>query len=240
VNASYPPGAKSNRTPLAAAAVAAAHRPGFGGRCVGQPGAVVSTRHQYDHLASLYLPIGLGVFALVVVAFLACLWRYRAGARPAASQRSEARLAEGAWIAVVAAVVGVLLIATLRVESRVDARSATPALAVEVTAAKWDWRFAYAGGTALQGEVVVPAGRTVRFAARSVDVLHDFWIPDVRFQRQVWPQHVERFDLVFPHAGTYQGLCAWFCGLHHQNMHFTVRALAPDAYAAWAAEHAAR
>jgi cytochrome c oxidase subunit 2 len=201
---------------------------------------VSGTRHEYDDLASLYLPIALVVFGLVVAAFVFCLWRYRAGRNGTTSDRSEGNLAEGTFIAVVAVIVVVLLVATLRTESRVDARAAAPALSVQVVAAKWNWQFAYAGGTRLRGEVVVPVGRTVRFAARSVDVLHDFWVPDVRFQRQVWPKHVERFDLVFDHAGTYQGLCAWFCGLHHQNMNFTVRALDAGAYAAWAAGHGVR
>jgi cytochrome c oxidase subunit 2 len=206
----------------------------------GQVRAVVRSRHQYDGLASLYLPIGLGVFALVVVLFVVFLWRYRASARPEADRRSRSNVAEGAWIAVVAAIVAVLLVATLHTEQRVDARAPDPALSVEVIAAKWDWHFAYAGGTILRNEAVVPAGRTIRFAVRSLDVLHGFWIPDVRFQRDVWPEHVERFDLVFDHAGTYPGVCAWFCGLRHQNMHFVVRALEPAAFATWAAEHAAR
>jgi cytochrome c oxidase subunit 2 len=201
---------------------------------------VTSTRHEYDSLAGLYLPIALAVFAVVVTAFAVCLWRYRASARDAPGERSEGNLAEGSWIALVAAIVVVLLVATLRTESRVDAHADDPALTVHVTAAKWEWRFSYASGPTLRDELVVPAGRSIDFDARSLDVLHDFWIPDLRFQRQVWPRHDERFSLVFEHPGTYQGLCAWFCGLRHQNMHFTVRALDADAYAAWAETHATR
>jgi cytochrome c oxidase subunit 2 len=200
---------------------------------------VVDTRRQYDGLASVYLPIALAVFVLIVVVFFAFLWRYRRERPGEPDSRDQHMPAEAAWIAIVAAVVVVLLVVTLRTENRVDARSADPALTVQVTAAKWVWRFGYADGTRLRDELVVPAGETVRFQARSLDVLHDFWVPDLRFQRQVWPKHREQFDLVFAHPGTYQGVCAWFCGLRHQNMHFHVRALAPDAFARWQAEQAA-
>src|SRR5437764_60526 len=83
-----------------------------------------------------------------------------------------------------------------RFEPREDALARAPALRVQVTAAQWEWRFAYGagGGRTSSNRVVVPAGRTVRFSARSVDVVHDFWVPDVRFQRQVYPAHVEDFD----------------------------------------------
>jgi cytochrome c oxidase subunit 2 len=194
---------------------------------------VVDTRHEYGRLADLYLVIGGVVFALVVAVFFLFLWRYRAGRRDTVDERAQHMPAEATWIAVVAVVVVVLLVATYQVEDRVDAVASNPALAVHVTAAKWDWTFRYADGRRLRGQLVVPAGRTIRFDAVSLDVLHDFWVPGVRFQRQVWPDHVERFDLVFAHPGRYQGLCAWFCGLYHQNMRFTVRALDPGAFARW-------
>ena len=71
-----------------------------------------------------------------------------------------------------------------------------------------------------------------RFAARSQDVLHDFWVPDVKFQRQVWPDHVEQWTLSFP-PGRHLGLCAWFCGLRHQNMRFVVQALPAQQFDDW-------
>ena len=195
----------------------------------------VSTRHEYDQLARLYAPIGVAVFVLVVATFFVFLWRYRAPREPGDAP-SEHRLLESAWIAVVAAIIVVLLVATLRTESRVDAVASRPALTVRVIAAKWNWTFAYPGGARSRNELVVPSGRTVRFDAISRDVLHDFWVPGLRFQRQVWPRHHEIFDLVFDHDGVVTGQCAWFCGLGHTSMRFTVRAVAPDVFDHWLRE----
>jgi cytochrome c oxidase subunit 2 len=199
---------------------------------------MTDTREQFDRLASLYLPIGLAVFVLVVGVFAVFLWRYRFNASP--DPRRQSVKAEVAWIAVLAVIVAVLVAATFHVQSRVDALagSTRPAVQIGVVAAKWDWTFDYANGATTRDVVVVPAGRPVGFSAVSIDVLHDFWVPDLRFQRQVWPDHRERFTLVFPHAGRYQGLCAWFCGLNHKDMRFEVRALAPPAFERWLARTA--
>ena len=81
--------------------------------------------------------------------------------------------------------------------------------------------------------LTVPAGRVIRFDGTSLDVIHDFWIPRLKYQHQVFPAHDESWDLTFPKPGVYPGLCAWFCGLYHQNMHFDVVAVPAQQFAAW-------
>jgi cytochrome c oxidase subunit 2 len=197
---------------------------------------VGDTRGQYADLARLYLPIAIAVFAVIALVLVSFLVRFRARRPGAPSRRHEHNAVEIGYVVVLAAIAAGLIAATFHTESKEDALAARPALRVDVIAAKWRWSFGYPGlGVSTRPTLVVPAGRTVQFAGRSLDVIHDFWVPDVRFQRQVFPDHVERWDLVFPHAGTYQGLCAWFCGLRHQDMRFEVRALAPAAFDAWVA-----
>jgi cytochrome c oxidase subunit 2 len=111
-----------------------------------------------------------------------------------------------------------------------------------VTAAKWRWRFDYPGGVSRVGGerripvLVVPAGRTVRFSLSSLDVVHAFWIPDLRFKRDATPGQTGVFDLRFPpgHA-TSVGECSEFCGLGHASMHFLVEAVPPAEFQAWLA-----
>jgi len=195
---------------------------------------VADTRDQYADLARLYLPIAIAVFGVIALAVVAFLARYRSGRPGAPSTKHEHNALEIGYVVVLAAIAAGLVVATFHSESKEDALAAKPAVRVDVTAAKWRWSFAYPSlGVPSRPALVVPAGRTVRFSGRSLDVIHDFWVPDVRFQRQVFPDHVERWDLVFPHPGSYQGLCAWFCGLGHQDMRFEVRALAPAAFEAW-------
>jgi len=211
-------------------------------------GAVVTTtRSQYDHVASIYLPIAVAVFALVALTLFWFLFRYRASRDPLRppGEKVEATRTEAAYAVVLALVTAFLVTVTFRTLTREDQVTAAvrPDVHVDVVGAQWSWRFVYRDRPGVQvvssaerhADFVVPAGRRVQITAWSQDVLHDFWIPDLRFQRQVWPDHRETFTLVFPHTGSFQGLCAWFCGLYHDRMDFTVRVLTPARYDAWLA-----
>jgi cytochrome c oxidase subunit 2 len=196
----------------------------------------VDTRDVYDGLAALYLPIAVVVFAAVSVALVWVVARGRAG-----GPDEHTRL-ELAYAAVLAAVVGVLLAATFRAVDRENARAAGPAEVIRVVAGKWDWRFEYprhgiaetgtaAGAPAM---LTVPAGREIEFRATSVDVVHGFWIPALKFQRQLIPGQTATFRLTFPRpAFTTSGTCSFFCGLEHARMRFTISVLSGADYDAW-------
>ena len=42
-------------------------------------------------------------------------------------------------------------------------------------------------GTVGRQPLVVPTGEAVRFNLTSTDVIHGFWVPEVRFKRDVLP-----------------------------------------------------
>jgi hypothetical protein len=87
-------------------------------------------------------------------------------------------------------VIVVLLVLTFGVQDRISAKTNRPGLRVNVTAAKWNWRFDYPaqgisqiGGDSRPTVLVVPSDTDVRFRMTSIDVIHSFWIPHVRFKR---------------------------------------------------------
>jgi cytochrome c oxidase subunit 2 len=201
----------------------------------------MDTRSLYDHLAGIYLPIAIAVFAVVAVVLFGFLFRYRARAGRPPGERHDNVPLEMAYAVGLVAITAFLVVKSFGTETKIDRISTAAAAAVhiDVTAAQWNWQFRYPGGLRITTsaesahDIVLPAGRRILFRGSSPDVLHDFWIPDLRFQRQVWPDHVETWGLVFPRPGRYQGVCAWFCGLGHDRMDFVVRAVAPAQYAAW-------
>jgi cytochrome c oxidase subunit 2 len=214
--------------------------------------ALSDTRTNYDGLAEIYLWVAGVVFAIVALAVLWIMVRYRASRAGEPSPVHDAQRTETAYAIGLVVVAAILIAITFSRQDRVD--DLTPAAAkdpgtvrVDVIGAQWQWRFRYPAQrpgqrvveqTAPEGtppELVVPVGRKVLFRGRSQDVLHDFWIPDLKFQRQVWPDHTERWALVFPHPGRYVGVCAWFCGLYHQNMHFVAYAMPGPAFDRWLA-----
>jgi cytochrome c oxidase subunit II len=204
---------------------------------------VTDTRHDYDALARLYLPIAAAVVLLVLLLVVAFAWRYRA--RPASgtpSRVSSAPRTEALYVLVLAAVAALLLWRTFTVEARTDRGASGAGVQVAVTAAKWHWRFEYPrAGIVQRGTdehpptLVVPAGRTVDLTLRSLDVIHAFWIPERRFKRDATPGFTSRFSLVFPSTGFWRagGECSEFCGLRHTWMKFHVRVLSPGAFARW-------
>jgi cytochrome c oxidase subunit 2 len=219
--------------------------------------AASDTRSAYDALATIYLWVAGVVFAIIALTVLYIAVRYRAGRDPdrEPGETVDAQRTEAAYVVGLAIVAAVLIALTFHSQDSIDAM--TPAAArdpqavrVDVIGAQWQWRFRYPARsgqpaveqTAPEGtppQLVVPVGRRILFSGRSQDVLHDFWIPDLKFQRQVWPDHTERWSLTFPKAGWYTGICAWFCGLYHQNMHFVVHAVPTAEFDRWLA-HARR
>jgi cytochrome c oxidase subunit 2 len=202
----------------------------------------VSTREEYDSLLGLYVPIAIAVAVLVCALFIFAAIRYRRRDERLPSQASRLSRLEAVWALAVAAIVAILLTVTFTTESDVDALAEDPGLEVDVTAFQWGWRFTYReSGVTILGDnldpptLVVPSETTVRFNLVARDVIHAFWIPELRFKKDAFPDRVNEFDLVFDEEAM-QGRCAEFCGLRHANMLFDVQPMPPEEFEAWLVE----
>ena len=162
------------------------------------------------------------------------------------TQTRENRSLEIAWTALPFLTVFVLFILTLFTLNTVDAMPPNPAATIDVTAFRWSWTFAYPGkGVTITGatgqppEMVVPAGQNIHIVLTSADVAHAFWIPKFLFKRDAIPGITNAFNFTIKDPGTYTGQCAEYCGLYHDEMTFTVRAVPPAEYQAWLAQQRA-
>lgn len=72
------------------------------------------------------------------------------------------------------------------------------------------------------GELHLPVGKPVRILLRSVDVLHDFYVPEFRAKMDMIPGMVTYFWLTPTRTGTFEILCAELCGVGHSQMRGTV------------------
>lgn len=201
--------------------------------------ALIDTREEFDDLLGLYLPIGIAVAGIVFALVLFAVLRYRRRGDEMPRQREGLPLAEALYALVLAAIVVALLAATFTTEDRVDRISDHPGLEVDVTAFQWGWRFTYPGeAVTVVGDdrrpptLVVPTDTTVRFTLESRDVIHSFWIPELRFKKDAFPERENTFDLTFEEEDAV-GRCAEFCGLAHGEMTFDVLALAPPDFRDW-------
>jgi cytochrome c oxidase subunit II len=208
------------------------------------------------------LVLGGAVFVAVGAVVLALLVRAWLARTPARAAPGEA--GAGEWKPIVAAgVVGSLVVLTAVMvltvapgrsewspagrEFRVGPEAVPPRpadagqpLRVEVDGHRFWWAVRYPDeGIVTANEIVVPVGRVVRFALRTDDVIHSFWIPSFAGKVDMIPGKVNRLQVRAEREGEFLGKCAEFCGIQHTLMEFRVRAVAPEAYEAWAAERRA-
>jgi cytochrome c oxidase subunit 2 len=81
--------------------------------------------------------------------------------------------------------------------------------------------------------LTVPADREVQLRLRSQDVIHSFFVPELRFKQDTNPGSVEwaRFHTI--RTGTYEIACAELCGLGHYRMHATLRVVSGQEFDTW-------
>ncbi|MGN6871980.1 MAG: cytochrome c oxidase subunit II [Solirubrobacteraceae bacterium] len=204
--------------------------------------ALVSTRGEYDRLVSVYLPIAIGVFVLIALVMLVAVVIFRRRPPERAARWHEHNPIEGTYAVLLACTAAFLLYLTFSAEHQTDtvANRQRPAVVIDVLASKWEWTFSYRGygfntrsGTVGRQPLVVPAGVPVRFNLTSLDVIHSFWIPAVRYKHDAIPGSTQVITLSFG-RGVFPGQCAEFCGLRHSDMVFTTYAVSPSAFARWA------
>jgi cytochrome c oxidase subunit II len=132
--------------------------------------------------------------------------------------------------------VGVFIVANFVVLKSTDAPGATTSLKIDVTGHQWFWEVRYPGTTAVTAnEIHIPARTRVTIVARTDDVIHSFWIPQLNRKIDTIPGHPNRLLLYADAPGRYRGQCAEYCGLQHAKMAFLVIAEPPDSFAHWLA-----
>lgn len=181
------------------------------------------------------------VFVVVAGLVVWSLLRYRDDGTPGEPKQVHGNLAiELVWTVVPLLIVLGLIVVTFRVQNRINYMSPRPALVVDVVAFQWNWRFDYpdsgvrvVGVEGRPAELVLPVGRPVHVRLTSADVQHGFYIPRFLYKRDAVPGRINEFDLNITTPGTYQGECAFICGLAHPEMGFLVRAVPPEEFERW-------
>jgi cytochrome c oxidase subunit 2 len=90
------------------------------------------------------------------------------------------------------------------------------------------------GNVVIQGDDLhLPVGKPVRVLLRSIDVVHDFFVPEFRAKMDLVPGLVTRFWFTPTRTGTFEILCAGFCGVGHAQMRGNVVIDSESDYQTW-------
>ena len=87
------------------------------------------------------------------------------------------------------------------------------------------------------GDLHLPVGKPVKVLLRSIDVLHDFYVPEFRAKMDMIPGSVTYFWFTPTRVGTFEVLCAELCGVAHAQMRGTVIVEEESQYHAWLEKH---
>jgi len=79
----------------------------------------------------------------------------------------------------------------------------------------------------------LPVDKPVKMVLRSIDVLHDFYVPEFRAKMDMVPGMVTYFWLTPTRTGTFEILCAELCGVSHGFMRGTLMVDTEQDYRAW-------
>ena len=85
-------------------------------------------------------------------------------------------------------------------------------------------------------EIHLPLDKPVKVLLRSIDVLHDFYVPEFRAKMDMVPGVVTYYWFIPTRAGTFDILCFELCGVGHHTMRGTVVVEEESAYQAWLQE----
>lgn len=81
--------------------------------------------------------------------------------------------------------------------------------------------------------LVVPANRRIELSMRAKDVLHSFFVPELRIKMDTVPGLITRLPFRADKPGTYEIACAELCGLGHYRMRAFLEVVEEAEFQAW-------
>jgi len=85
------------------------------------------------------------------------------------------------------------------------------------------------------GTMVVPVNREIEVILRAHDVIHSFFIPQMRFKQDAVPGLAIHMHFTAIQTGDYEILCAELCGLGHYKMHGILKVVSQEEFDKWLA-----
>lgn len=106
------------------------------------------------------------------------------------------------------------------------------AIPVKAIARMWSWTFEYENGKK-SDKLIVPKDKPVLLNLVSVDVNHALYVPAFRIKEDVVPGRNNYMWFTANEFGSYDLLCAEYCGLRHAYMLTTVEVVNEDEWGEW-------
>ncbi len=110
-------------------------------------------------------------------------------------------------------------------------------MTVEVKAIQYAWIFTYPETGVVAGEIHVPVDKPVKLKMLAGDVIHAFWIPQLRLKQDIIPGRESEVIFTANKIGDYPLICAELCGAYHGGMKSLLHVDSEENYQKWLQEN---
>jgi cytochrome c oxidase subunit 2 len=202
--------------------------------------------HNIDHLFRFILLLTGVVFIATETVLFYFLWRYDGSKNTAPAKFSHGNHnLEVVWTILPAATL--LFIALYQINAWAAAKIEKPDIppTVEVTARQFEWRLCYPGPDGEIGtfddihhvnDLHVPVNEEILVELKSMDVLHSFFLPELRVKQDAVPGMKIPVWFKALEPGEYDLVCAELCGWGHYKMKGRLTVQSREDYDAWLEE----
>jgi cytochrome c oxidase subunit II len=181
------------------------------------------------------------LFVAGYVIYFAFAFRARSSDSPDAvgAQIHDAPKLELWWTVLPTLLLIVLTGLSIAVWYKIQFGTAAPGLTTEVIGHQFYFEYRYPGlKTSVFSKTEpmhLPVGVPVRLLITSTDVIHQFWVPEIRLKAAGVPGLVQNLNFTPLRTGTFDVACSEFCGVDHSLMHGKLVIEPVDAFKKWLA-----
>jgi len=193
---------------------------------------------------SYYLTGAVYIVVMVLMVLFLIMYRHREG-RAAVYSHGNTAL-EITWTVVPAIILVAFAISSASTWSKIKVHAPASDFQLQVTAKQFNWEILYPGldgklGTQddfkVDNEFHVPVNKVVRIILKSSDVIHSFFLPNLRLKQDAVPGKEILVWFEATKTGKYELPCAELCGFGHSGMVGWLFVDTPGDYEKWVKEN---
>jgi len=185
-----------------------------------------------DHLYYFLTAVDLFFTAVIFLTIFYFAIKYRRQKEAKATQIEANLPLEVLWTVIPLGICALVFIWSASLFIRYS-RPPEAATEIFVVGKQWMWKLQHPEGPMELNELHVPVGRPIKLTMTSEDVIHGFYVPDFRIQKDVIPGRYTSIWFQATKTGQHHFFCNQYCGTNHALMTGYVVVMTPEDYEQW-------
>jgi cytochrome c oxidase subunit 2 len=221
------------------------------------PPAYTPLMEKVESLNDLLLIIISLICAFVAGLIIFAVWRFHASRNPTPTTTTHNTVIEIAWTVLPILILVIIAIPSFRLLYYGD-KATDAVFTVKVTGHQWYWSYEYPDQgnfsvdsrilseadrvkqkpevprlLAVDEEMVIPKGTTIRIIGTAADSMHGWTVPGFGIKKTVIPGRLNEGWINVRDEGFYFGQCSQICGNNHSFMPIAVRVVSKPEFDKW-------